>query len=83
MLKKKKNNEKNTEFIGPVFEEQYRMLLSKNEKLALSYLRRAALLLFPLKPELWENYIALKNQMLKHTRKSRRIKDMLKDMEEL
>ncbi len=83
MLKKKKNNEKNTEFIGPVFEEQYRMLLSKNEKLALSYLRRAALLLFPLKPELWENYMALKNQMLKHTRKSRRIKDMLKDMEEL
>lgn len=83
MWKKKKNNEKDTEFIGPVFEEQYRILLSKNEKLALSYLRRAALLLFPLKPELWENYIVLKNKMLKNTPKTHRIKDILKDMEEL
>lgn len=63
-LKKKSNDKLPEDFIGPIYEKTYRHLIKKDKKQALPYIRRAALLLFPLKPELWSEYITLKKEIL-------------------
>ena len=83
MLKKTKSKTKNIEFIGPVFEERYRELISTNKKAALPYLRRAALLLYPLKPALWEEYMQLKKEVFKEKNKKHRLSNLSKEMEGL
>ncbi len=79
MLSLKKKNEPSKEFIGPFYEKKYRELLKKDKKLAFAYLRRAALLLFPLKPELWDEYLKLKNEVLVKKRTRKNILSDIKD----
>ena len=83
MWKKGKDNEINSDFIGPIFEARYKEFLSRNKKAALPYLRRAALLLFPLKPELWEEYMQLKGEIFKDNPRKQNLSKLSKEMEGL
>lgn len=84
MLFFKRETETNTQFIGPIYENEYKKLIKKDKIRALSYLRRAALLLFPLKPELWDTYIAQKREVF-HSRRSKKniMMDLRNEMEDL
>ncbi len=77
LLLKKKKSKLPEHFLGPVYERNYREFVKTDKRRALPYLRRAALLLFPLKPELWDEYVKLKKEIL-HKKRSR--KDVLSDL---
>lgn len=80
----KREKKIDTEFLGSIYEKEYQQLIDKDKKRALSYLRRAALLLFPLKPELWDNYLKLKNEVLNNQRYNKKIiLDLKNEMEDL
>ncbi len=83
--KKRNRNDIGSEFIGTIFWEKYQeMMKNNNKKSALPHLRRAALLLFPLKPELWDEYIRLRQEVFPGRSNNRRkLSELSREMEDL